>query len=86
MTIFQNTNVRVVLNEGDKPYLSWYDLKDKYNDFQGFTRNTRGLPAVVSFIKHLATTETLRNELTMSNFTALMTKHNLNPHTFCGMD
>jgi len=86
MTIFQNDSVRVVFHDTQKPYIQWYDLKDKYNDFQGFTRNTRGIHKIVDFIKHLATTETLKDDILFGNITALMTKHKLKPHTFCGMD
>jgi len=83
-TILQNERIKVTYED---ECIRWYDLKDKYNDFQGFTRNKRGINKAVAFIQHLATVESLKDDLTMWNITSLLDeKFHLKPHTYCGMD
>ena len=84
-TILINNNVRV---DYDIPNLciNWYDLKDNYNDFKGFTRNKRNLYKASVFLKQLAQDERVKDDLTMGDITKLMDKFNLKPHTYCGMD
>jgi hypothetical protein len=84
-TILKNENVLV---EYDIPNLciTWYDLKDLYNDFKGFTRNKRNLYKASVFIKQLAQDERLKDDLKMGDITDIMEKFKLKPHTYCGMD
>lgn len=82
-TILQNEFVKVE-RYGD--HISWYDLKDVWNDFQGFTRNKRGLDKATLFIKQLANDERLKDDLKMGDITTIMSKFNLKPHTYCGID
>ena len=84
-TILQNEYVRV---DYDVPNLciNWYDLKDKYNDYKGFTRNKRNLYKASVFIKQLAQDEKLVHEVTMGKITNILDDFKLKPHTYCGMD
>jgi hypothetical protein len=84
-TILKNENVSVIY---DVPNLCfhWHDLKDKYNDFQGFTRNKRNLYQASVFIKQLAQDERLKDDLKMGDITKIMSDFKLKPHTYCGMD
>lgn len=83
ITILKNDNVRVVRNASD---ITWYDLKDEYNDFKGFTSNISNLAKATVFIEQLAKDERIAHDLTMGDITRLMDKFNLKPHTYCGMD
>lgn len=78
-----NENVRVV---SDPNSINWYDLKDHYNDFKGYTRNKRGLSKAVAFIKQIAQDERLKDDVSMGDITNILDKFKLRPHTYCGMD
>jgi len=81
-TIFENSNVSVSF---DGEVIRWNDLKDKHNDYKGFTQNKRGIKKAVEFIKQHQ--EILKcSDFRMGDVTQLMTEHKLNPHTYCGMD
>lgn len=84
-TILQNEYVRVDYDIPDL-CIRWYDLKDKYNDYQGFTRNKRNLYKASVFIRQLAQDERLKDDLTMDDITKIMDRFQLKPHTYCGMD
>ncbi len=87
--LLKNESVRVEFEEDQKNgkgCIHWYDVKDNYNDFKGFTQNTRGIKKAVEFIKQLAKDERLKDDVTMGNITDLMDKFKLKPHTYCGMD
>ncbi len=81
--ILKNEFVRVELGND---CIQWYDLKDKYNDYQGFTQNKIGISKAIEFVKQIANDERLKDSVTMGNVTDLMDKFKLRPHTFCGMD
>jgi hypothetical protein len=83
ITILKNDHVRVVRYASD---IQYFDLKDEYNDFKGFTRNVRGLANATKFIEQLAKDERLKDDLTMGDITNILQKFNLNPHTYCGRD
>lgn len=81
--IFKNEKVLVERNTKD---ISFYDLKDQYNDYKGFTRNVRRLEKATEFIKQIAQDERLKYDIGMSDICKILTKFNLAPHTYCGMD
>ncbi len=84
-TILQNENVKVIYNVPNL-CIQWYDLKDNYNDFQGFTQNKRNLYKASIFIKQVAHDERLKDDVKMGDITEIMDKFHLKPHTYCGMD
>jgi len=84
-TILQNEYVKVDYDVTNL-CINYYDLKDKWNDYKGFTRNKRGLYKAGVFIKQLAQDERLKYDLKMRDVTNILEKFKLNPHTYCGMD
>lgn len=80
-TLIRNERIHA-FSTGDG--ISFVDLKDQYNDYRGFTRNTRGLPKAIAYIKGLA--PAVKNTIGMGDMVKLLTEFNLKPHTYCGMD
>jgi hypothetical protein len=73
-----------VSDHGD--YIGYYDLKDQYNDYKGYSTGKRGLQKAKDFIKHLATVYELKADLKMSDISKAIEKCGLKAHTYCGMD
>ena len=84
-TIFKNEFVSVVY---DVPNLciNWFDLKDHYNEFRGFTQNKRNLYKAGVFIKQLAQDERLKDDIKMGDITTILSNFKMRPHTYCGND
>jgi hypothetical protein len=83
--LLKNEHVSVVY---DIPNLciQWFDLKDVYNDFRGFTQNKRNLYKASVYIKQLAQDERLKDDIKMGDITKILSDFKLKPHTYCGMD
>lgn len=66
--------------------IQYFDLKDKWNDYRGYTKNKRNLNKATLFITQISKDERLKDDLKMSDITNILSKFNLAPHTYCGMD
>ena len=78
MELYKNESVKVTyVEDSQKPYILWNDLKDNY---KGFTQNVRGLKKAVEFFTNT------KEVLTMGKVTDLLDEFKLKPHTYCGMD
>jgi hypothetical protein len=82
-TLLKNEYVSIVRNDTD---ITFYDLKDVWNDYKGFTQNKRGLNKATAFIKQIAQDERLKDDIKMGDVVTILEKFNLKPHTYCGMD